>query len=160
MVGTFGVMYVASYSIDNLSLMGLTIAVGFVVDDAIVMIENIVRYIEEGRATVRRGAEGRGPDRLHHYLDHLLADRGLHPAAVHGRHRRPAVPGVRRGGDGRRGHVGLRVAHPDAGDVRPVPQARDRTTSAAGFNQLVEDAFDAVVRFYDRGLQGVCATSS
>src|SRR5471032_816854 len=46
LVGTFGVMYVCDYSIDNLSLMGLTIAVGFVVDDAIVMIENIVRYID------------------------------------------------------------------------------------------------------------------
>src|SRR5262249_55416732 len=48
LVGTFGVMYMLEYSLDNLSLMGLTIAVGFVVDDAIVMIENIVRYLEEG----------------------------------------------------------------------------------------------------------------
>jgi hydrophobe/amphiphile efflux-1 (HAE1) family protein len=48
LVATFGVMFVAGYSLDNLSLMGLTIAVGFVVDDAIVMIENIVRYLEQG----------------------------------------------------------------------------------------------------------------
>ena len=47
-------MYVAGYSLDNLSLMGLTVAVGFVVDDAIVMIENIVRYIEEGGTPGRR----------------------------------------------------------------------------------------------------------
>jgi HAE1 family hydrophobic/amphiphilic exporter-1 len=47
-VGTFGVMYLFGYSLDNLSLMALSIAVGFVVDDAIVMIENIVRHIEEG----------------------------------------------------------------------------------------------------------------
>jgi multidrug efflux pump subunit AcrB len=46
LIGTFGVMYALGYSLDNLSLMGLTIAVGFVVDDAIVMIENIVRYLE------------------------------------------------------------------------------------------------------------------
>jgi len=46
--GTFGVMYSLGYSLDNLSLMGLTIAVGFVVDDAIVMIENIFRYLEAG----------------------------------------------------------------------------------------------------------------
>src|SRR3954470_7353178 len=48
LVGTFGVMYLAGFSINNLTLMALTIATGFVVDDAIVMIENISRYIEEG----------------------------------------------------------------------------------------------------------------
>src|SRR5271155_1723889 len=48
LVATFGVMYAGGFSIDNISLMGLTISVGFIVDDAIVMIENIVRYIEQG----------------------------------------------------------------------------------------------------------------
>src|SRR5262249_23625524 len=48
LVGTFGVMYVAGYSLDNLSLMALTIATGFVVDDAIVVIENISRHLDEG----------------------------------------------------------------------------------------------------------------
>ena len=48
LIGTFAVLYVLGYSLDNLSLMALTIAVGFVVDDAIVMIENIVRHLEEG----------------------------------------------------------------------------------------------------------------
>ncbi len=48
LIGTFGVMYLCHYSIDNLSLMALTIATGFVVDDAIVVIENITRYIEQG----------------------------------------------------------------------------------------------------------------
>jgi len=48
-VGTFGVMYLAGFSINNLTLMALTIATGFVVDDAIVVIENIARYVEEGR---------------------------------------------------------------------------------------------------------------
>ncbi|HUD47768.1 MAG TPA: multidrug efflux RND transporter permease subunit [Candidatus Baltobacteraceae bacterium] len=48
LVGTFGIMYLLGYSLDNLSLMALTISTGFVVDDAIVMIENIVRYIEMG----------------------------------------------------------------------------------------------------------------
>jgi len=49
LVGTFGAMYLLDYSLNNLSLMALTIATGFVVDDAIVMIENIARYIEEGQ---------------------------------------------------------------------------------------------------------------
>src|SRR5258708_1994981 len=48
LIGTFGVMYLASYSIDNLSLMALAISTGFVVDDAIVVIEDITRYIEQG----------------------------------------------------------------------------------------------------------------
>ena len=48
LIGTFGVMYMAGYSLDNLSLMALTISTGFVVDDAIVVIENISRYLEEG----------------------------------------------------------------------------------------------------------------
>ena len=57
---TFGVMYVGGYSIDNISLMGLTISVGFVVDDAIVMIENIVRYIEQGMPPFEAALKGAG----------------------------------------------------------------------------------------------------
>ena len=60
LVGTFGVMYVVGFSLDNLSLMGLTIAVGFVVDDAIVMIENIVRYIEQGEQPFEAALKGAG----------------------------------------------------------------------------------------------------
>src|SRR5207247_7932936 len=48
LIGTFGVMYLCHYSLDNLSLMALTICTGFVVDDAIVVIENITRHIESG----------------------------------------------------------------------------------------------------------------
>jgi hydrophobic/amphiphilic exporter-1 (mainly G- bacteria), HAE1 family len=58
LVGTFGVMYLFGYSLDNLSLMALTIAVGFVVDDAIVMIENIVRYIEQGDTPYEAAVKG------------------------------------------------------------------------------------------------------
>ena len=54
LVGTFGVMYLLGYSLNNLTLMALTISTGFVVDDAIVMIENIVRYIEEGEKPLAR----------------------------------------------------------------------------------------------------------
>jgi multidrug efflux pump len=58
LVGTFGVMYLAGYSLNNLTLMALTISTGFVVDDAIVMIENIVRYIEEGDDPLRAALLG------------------------------------------------------------------------------------------------------
>ena len=58
LVGTFGVMYLAGFSINNLTLMALTIATGFVVDDAIVMIENISRYIEEGESPLEAALKG------------------------------------------------------------------------------------------------------
>ena len=48
LVATFAAMYLIGYSLDNLSLMALTVATGFVVDDAIVVLENVTRYIEEG----------------------------------------------------------------------------------------------------------------
>ncbi|MBS5837992.1 MAG: MdtB/MuxB family multidrug efflux RND transporter permease subunit [Pseudomonas sp.] len=58
LIGTFGVMYLAGFSINNLTLMALTIATGFVVDDAIVMLENISRYIEEGDSPMQAALKG------------------------------------------------------------------------------------------------------
>ncbi|WP_095109893.1 MdtB/MuxB family multidrug efflux RND transporter permease subunit [Pseudomonas sp. Irchel 3E20] len=58
LIGTFGVMYLAGFSINNLTLMALTIATGFVVDDAIVMLENISRYIEEGESPMQAALKG------------------------------------------------------------------------------------------------------
>ncbi len=60
LVGTFGVMYLLGYSLDNLSLMALTISTGFVVDDAIVMIENIDRFIEDGYSPLEAALRGSG----------------------------------------------------------------------------------------------------
>jgi multidrug efflux pump len=58
LVGTFGAMYALGYSLDNLSLMALTISTGFVVDDAIVMIENITRYLEAGDTPMQAAMKG------------------------------------------------------------------------------------------------------
>jgi multidrug efflux pump len=58
LVGTFGAMYLLGYSLDNLSMMALTISTGFVVDDAIVMIENISRYIEAGDPPMEAALKG------------------------------------------------------------------------------------------------------
>src|SRR5215467_8790095 len=58
LIGTFGVMYLAGFSLNNLSLMALTIATGFVVDDAIVMVENISRYVEEGQPRLQAALRG------------------------------------------------------------------------------------------------------
>src|SRR5205807_919712 len=57
-IGTFAVMYLLNYSLDNLSLMALTLAVGFVVDDAIVMLENIVRHLEMGKPPIEAAVDG------------------------------------------------------------------------------------------------------
>ncbi len=58
LIGTFGVMYLCGFSIDNLSLMALTVATGFVVDDAIVVIENITRYLEQGMSPMQASLKG------------------------------------------------------------------------------------------------------
>ena len=58
LVGTFGVIYLAGYSLDNLSLMALTIATGFVVDDAIVVLENVTRHLEHGMPPLEAALEG------------------------------------------------------------------------------------------------------
>lgn len=58
LIGTFGVMYLAGFSVNNLTLMALTIATGFVVDDAIVMLENISRHIEEGETPIQAALKG------------------------------------------------------------------------------------------------------
>src|SRR5205807_1968250 len=57
-IGTFAVMYLFGYSLDNISLMALTLCVGFVVDDAIVMLENITRHIEQGKSVLQATLEG------------------------------------------------------------------------------------------------------
>ena len=58
LAGTFGVMYLAGYTLDNLSLMALTVATGFVVDDAIVVLENITRHLERGKTVVQAALDG------------------------------------------------------------------------------------------------------
>ena len=81
-LGTFAVMYLLGYSLDNLSLMALTLAVGFVVDDAIVMLENIVRHLEMGKPPLTAAIDGAARGRLHDPLDDAVADGGVHPAAL------------------------------------------------------------------------------
>ena len=58
LAGTFGVMYLAGYTLDNLSLMALTVATGFVVDDAIVVLENVMRHMERGKTALRAAIDG------------------------------------------------------------------------------------------------------
>ena len=71
-------MYLLGYSIDNLSLMALTIATGFVVDDAVVVLENIVRHLEAGMEPVEAALLRQRRGELHGDLDEPVADCGVH----------------------------------------------------------------------------------
>ena len=123
-VGTFSVMYLLGYTVDNLSLMALVLAVGFVVDDAIVMLENIVRHLEMGESVMEAALQRLAGNQLHHSLHDPLARRGLHSRAFHGRHSGPAAARILRdhhvGGPG----VGRGLAHADAHAVQPLPAPR------------------------------------
>ena len=77
-VGTFGVMYLFGYSLDLLSLMALTISTGFVVDDAIVVLENVSRHIGRRNAAYGGRLSWRPRGRLYGHVDQLLPDRGIH----------------------------------------------------------------------------------
>ena len=160
LVGTFGAMYLLGFSLNNLSLMALTIATGFVVDDAIVMIENISRYIEEGETPLRGGAEGRGADRLHHHLADRLADRGADPAAVHGRRGRPAVPRIRHHARGHHPDLGGGVADPGADAVRQAAaHGPARPGDALGRAQSAATGSTRLIDRYGRRSTG-CSTTS
>ena len=100
-VGTFAVMSLLGYSLDNLSLMALTLSVGFVVDDAIVMLENIVRHMEHGEDAMTAALNGSKEIVFTIISMTLSLVGGVHPGPVHGRHRRPAAARVR-GHDWRR----------------------------------------------------------
>ena len=115
-IGTFGVMYALGYSLDNLSLMGLSIAVGFVVDDAIVMVENIARHIEMGKKPLQAALDAGGEIGFTILSISISLVAVFIPLAADERHGRPDVPGVRCHGHGRDRGLRLGVADPDADD--------------------------------------------
>ncbi len=130
--GTLAGMWFMGYLLDNFSLMALTISVGFVVDDAIVMIENIVRHIERGAAADAGGDRRLAPDRLHRGLHHPVAGGGVHPADLHGRHPRAAVSRIRDDPDHGDRRLGGGFADADADDLRPLDAARRRHSRRLG----------------------------
>ena len=123
LLGAVAAMYLLDFSLDNLSLMALTIAVGFVVDDAIVVVENIYRHIEAGMPATASAIKGAREIGFTVLSISILAGRRVHPAAADGRHHRAAVSRIRDHGDGgdRRLGGGLADAHADA--VLALPEA-------------------------------------
>ena len=135
--------------------MALTISTGFVVDDAIVMIENIARYVEQGETPLRGRAQGLQADRLHDHLADVLADRGADPAAVHGRRGGPAVPRVRHHPGGGHPHFRGRLADPHADDVRAAAQAHAAKRATAGCTARPARCFERSIAGYGRMLDWV-----
>ena len=85
LLGSCAVMYLLNFSLDNLSLMALTISVGFVVDDAIVVVENIYRHIEDGVPPFEAALKGSQEIGFTVLSISLVAHRGVHSAPAHGR---------------------------------------------------------------------------
>ena len=150
-VGTFAVMAALGFSLNNLTLFGLVLAIGIVVDDAIVVVENVERCIEHGLAAARRPRikamdEVTGPV----IAIALVLSRGVRALRVHRRHHRPVLPPVRR--DHRRldGHLGLQLADPQPGAGRhPAEAARRR--SATRSTWLLDSAARLVLPAVQRG---------
>ena len=162
LIGTFAVMYLCGFSLNNLSLMALTIASGFVVDDAIVMIENISRYIEKGEQAAGGRAQGLGRDRLHHRVADGIADRGADPAAVHARGGRPPVPRIRHHAGDLDPDLGGGVADPgadavrqDAALARGDEQARRQSAIARRAEQRLQPADRAATIACSRGCSSI-----
>ena len=151
-VGTFAVMYLLNYSLDNLSLMALTLSVGFIVDNTIVMLENIVRHMEMGKTPMQAAFDGSKEVGLHDRRDDGVAGRGVHSRAVHGRHRRTPAERVR--GDDRRGDHRLGFV-----SISLTPMLCSRFLKAThgqqhgGFYNLTERMFDGWLRAYDWSLR-------
>ena len=123
LIGTFGIMYLLGYSLDNLSLMALTICTGFVVDDAIVVIENISRYREQGMSPFEaaiKGAAGIGFTVISISISLVAV---FIPILLMVGNRRPAVPRVRGHPVGRGPRFIGNFAHHDADDERAAAQA-------------------------------------
>ena len=148
LVGTFGIMYLLGFSLNNLSLMALTIATGFVVDDAIVMIENIARYLEQGDPPLEAALKGSEQIAFTIMSLTISLDRRAYSAAVHGRRSGPAVSGICHHPRRHHSDFGSGLAYPDADDVRQAAPAYARRAAEPAFSGL-----PAVLRAHYRLLQ-------
>ena len=155
LVGTFGVMYLLGYSIDNLSLMALAIVTGFVVDDAIVVIENITRYLEAGDSPLQAALKGSQGNRAHGSVDEHFADFRVHSHPPDGRDRGEIIPRICRHAE--RGHRGFVVcfAHRHAHDVRAVPEIAEGHEARANVSWWASGYFSGCCARMQAGLRWV-----
>ncbi len=136
LVGTFGVMYLLGYSLNNLTLMALTISTGFVVDDAIVMIENISRYLEQRENPLQ--AALKGSEQIGFTIVSLTVSliAVLIPLLIHGRYRGSALPRIRHHAGGDDSGFGGGLVDPNAHDVREDSAAQTRTRARLVLSEI------------------------
>ena len=160
LVGTFVAMYLLDFSLDNLSLMALTISTGFVVDDAIVMIENITRYVEAGDPPLE--AALKGSEQIGFTIISLTVSliAVLIPLVVHGRCGRPPVPRIRDHPGCHDRHFGNRFAHSRADALRAVDPASSRCQRATASISWRSARSMRLVEQYGRALDVVLRASA
>ena len=150
LVGSSAAMWIAGFSIDNLSLMALTISVGFVVDDAIVMIEHVETQVERGTERMTAALTGAKQDLLHRRVDQPVADRCVDSLAVHARHRRASAARIRLYPHFRDHHLHHRFANRDADAVRLAARAQAQTPSR--LDRMFDSGLSKVIGAYTRSL--------
>ena len=154
LIGTFAVMLAIGFSANTVSLLALVLAIGIVVDDAIVVVENVERVMEEEpdlsakEATSKAMGEIVAPD----HRDHARAALGVRAGGVHPGHQRPAVPAVRGRRLGVDGDLGDQRAEPQPGAVLDPAASPARTRRAArcatcmGAIDWTRDGYAAIVK--------------
>ncbi len=111
LIGTFAVMAALGFSLNNLSLFGLVLAIGIVVDDAIVVVENIARWMATGLDRACSHVESHGRNHRPGDRHHLGAERGLHSDGFHLRHQRTVLSSIRAYDRGIDDHLGHQCSH-------------------------------------------------
>ena len=148
LIGTFAVMYLFGYSLDNLSLMALTISTGFVVDDAIVVMENISRHLEMGMAPLAAALKGAEEIGFTVFTISMSLIAVFIPHPDDGRHRRPPLPRIR--GDALHRHPRLHgdFAHHDADDVRASAEGSTSSEKHGALYRASEKFFNGMLATY------------
>ena len=158
LIGTFAVMLALGFSANTISLLALVLAIGIVVDDAIVVVEAVEHILEHepqltpAEATEKAMAQVTAPDHRHHPGAAL----GVRPDGLHPRHHRPALPAIRGRGVGVDDDLGDQCADAVAGTVlaAPAPPRQPRRASWPGLQRGIDRSRDGYVRAGARRWRG------